>query len=575
MVKTATSPLRITIPMQRKYLHTPLLALALAWVSISAHADAKASAKDSGGLSAEFVYKYLIGEIAGQRGDMALASNVMLDLAKSSRDPRLAERATRAALYGNQPQIALRAANLWVELDPNAREGYQVLTQLLISQGKIAELRGPLQKLIAGEQDKAGAFMYMVGMFSRVPDKAGVLKLMQELARPYPDLAEAHFAVAHSAWSMEQDKLALSELQAAEKINPAWEPAAILRAQVLQRKDAGNALASLREFLAANPQSNEVRMAYAKLLVNEKQTESAKQQFDLLVEAAPNNAELRIVVGLLAVQMEDFDTAEAHFKKALELNFKEPDQIYIYLGQVAERREQADKAQEWYAKVENDSAQYLDAQLRSAALIAKQGSLEDARKRLAALPDLSSEQRVLVVQAEANMMVQAKRAQEAFDLLKNAVETMPNSPDLVYDYAMAAERVKNFEVMEHELRKLILLKPEMWHAYNALGYSLADRGVRLDEAQKLIEKALALSPGDYFVLDSMGWIKYRRGQLNQALDYLKRAYAVQPDPEIAAHLGEVLWQQGKHEEAQRTWEEALQNHPDNEVLLNTSKKFQK
>jgi tetratricopeptide (TPR) repeat protein len=173
------------------------------------------------------------------------------------------------------------------------------------------------------------------------------------------------------------------------------------------------------------------------------------------------------------------------------------------------------------------------------------------------------------------LLVQAKRPQEAFDLLRETVETLPNSPDLIYDYAMVAERVQRFDVMEHELNKLILLKPDMGHAYNALGYSLADRNERLDEAQTLIEKALALNPSDYFILDSMGWLKYRRGQLSQALDYLKRAYAVQPDPEIAAHLGEVLWQQGNREEAIKTWENALHEHPDNEVLLNTSKKFQK
>ena len=562
--------------MQRKHLYTPILSLAFALVSMTAHADsAKASSKGVSGLSADFVYKYLVGEIAGQRGDLGLASSVMLDLAKSSRDPRLAERATRAALYGNQPQIALRAANLWVELDPNAKDGYQVLTQLLIASGKIAELRTPLQKLIAGEEDKAGAFMYLVNMFSRVTDKTGILKLMQELAKPYPELPEARFAVAHAAWSVEQDKLALAELQAAEQLNPGWEPAALLKGQVLQRKAASNALPFYRGFLDTYPHSNEVRLAYAKLLVNEKQIETAKQQFDMLVEAAPENPELRVVLGLLSVQMEDFVTAETHFQKALDLNFKEPDQVYLYLGQVAERRQQNDKAQEWYAKVNADSSQYLDAQLHSASLIAKQGNLDEARKRIQQLPDLTNEQRVVALQTEANLLVQAKRPQEAFDLLKQAVENLPNSPDLIYDYSMAAERIHRYDVMEHELRKLILLKPEMWHAYNALGYSLADRNERLDEAQKLIEKALALSPGDYFVLDSMGWIKYRRGQLNQALDYLKRAYAVQADPEIAAHLGEVLWQQGKRDEAVKTWEEALHDHPDNEVLLNTSKKFQK
>jgi len=570
--------------MQRNLIYVPLLTLALtlgptatqAADNTKAAANHKtAAAKETSGLTADFVYKYLIGEIAGQRGELGLASAVMLDLAKSSRDPRLAERATRAALYGNQPQMAIKAANLWVELDPNAKEGYQVLTQLLIASGKVSELRQPLQKLIAGEDDHAAAFMYMVSMFSRVQDKPAVLKLVQDLAKPYPDLPDAHFAVAHAAWSAQQDKLALSELQIADQLNPGWEPAALLKGQVLQRKGTGETLRFYHDFLESNPHSNEVRLAYAKLLVNEKQFDSAKQQFEQLIEDAPENADIHVVVGLLNVQMNDLDQAEAHFQKALALNFKDADQVYIYLGQLAERKKDYAKAEEWYGKVGEDSAQFLDARLRSASLVAQQGNVDEARKRIDDIPNLTNEQRVVAIQTEANLLVQAKRTQEAFDLLKQAVESLPNSPDLIYDYAMSAERVHRYDVMEHELRKLIMLKPEMWHAYNALGYSLADRNERLDEAQKLIEKALTLSPDDYYVLDSMGWVKYRRGQLSQAAEYLKRAYSVQADPEIAAHLGEVLWQQGKHDEALKTWEEALHEYPDNETLLNTSKKFTK
>jgi len=153
------------------------------------------------------------------------------------------------------------------------------------------------------------------------------------------------------------------------------------------------------------------------------------------------------------------------------------------------------------------------------------------------------------------------------------MNTLPNTPELVYDHAMAAERLQRLDVMEKELRRLIQIKPDFAQAYNALGYSLADHNMRLDEARGLIEKALTLSPNDYFILDSMGWVQYRLGKLDKAADYLRRAYTVQTDPEIAAHLGEVLWQQGKHDEAVKTWEEALREHPDNESLLNTTKKF--
>jgi Flp pilus assembly protein TadD len=439
--------------------------------------------------------------------------------------------------------------------------------------GKLIELRPHLQKLIADENDQASAFMYLVGMFSRTKDKAAVLKLVQELAKPYHELPEAHFALAHAAWNNGQDKLAISELQLADQLNPGWEPGALLRGQILQSKAPSDTMQFYHEFLDAYPYSNEVRLAYARLLVNEKQLESARQQFDKLIEITPDKAEIHVVVGLLSAQMEDLSGAEQHFQKALDLNFKEPGQVKFYLGQLAERSGKDQAARSLYEQVGTDSQQYLDAQLRLANLEAGQGGLDKARSRIHSLTELSQEQRVVAIQAEASLLAHAKQDQEAFDMLRDAVENLPNSPDLIYDYAMAAERVRQFDVMEHELRKLILLKPEMVHAYNALGYSLADRNERLDEAQKLIEKALSMSPSDYFILDSMGWLKYRRGQLSQALDYLKRAYATQADPEIAAHLGEVLWQQGDREGALKTWAGALLDHPDNEVLVNTSKKF--
>jgi tetratricopeptide (TPR) repeat protein len=557
--------------MQRKLI--TLLLVALGFSVALAHADGVKKAPTAPkGMDTEFVYKFLVGEIAGQRGDLGLASAILLDLASTSRDASLAERATRAAIYGNRVQVALRASTLWAELDPDSSEARQTVVQLLMASGRIAELRPHLQKMLAAEDNRAGAFMSLVGMLTRSKDKAEVMKLVQELAKPYPNLPEAHFALAHAAWNNGQDKLALSELKSADQLSPGWEPGALLKGQVLSKSPA-DALQFYRQFLELYPVSSEVRLAYARLLVNEKQFEPARQQFAELIEASPDNADMHAVVGLLCVQLEDYASAETHFLKALELDFKDADQVRLYLGQLSENLNKDDTALDWYSKIEPGSQHYLEAQLHTATLMSKRGHLDEALKTLHALPDLTNEQRVLAIQTEASLLSQAKRHQEALDVLKNAIETLPSTPDLIYDYAMAAERLGHFDVMERELRKLILIKPDSGQAYNALGYSLADRNERLDEAQNLIEKALSLSPNDYFILDSMGWVKYRRGQLSQALEFLKRAYAVQSDPEIAAHLGEVLWQQGQRDEALRTWEESLRDHPDNEVLLNTSKKF--
>lgn len=551
-------------------------ALALTWLFFSAaaatHAEAAKETASAGSLTAEFVFKFLIGEIAGQRGDVSTAGAIMYDLAKATGDARLADRATQAALYTKQGGAALSAATLWAELDPNSAEARQILTQLTLSTGKLDDLRPHLEKMLSHEKNRPSGFLYITGLLSRNEDKAGVFKLVQEVTKPYAAIPEAHFALAHAAWGAGKEPLALDELRAADKARPGWEIAALLHGQIVQSRPA-EAMQFYRHFLGTYPDAQEVRLAYAKLLVNEKQFDAARKEFDKLIQTNPNNAEVHVAVGLLSVQLEDATRAENHFKQALELHYKDPDQLYFYLGQIAEQMQQYETAQSWYNSINTESRFYFDTQLKSAVMQARQGKLDDARNRLQGLNNLTPEQQAATIQTEASLLSQANRHKETFDLLQHAVETLPNSPDLIYDYAMAAERVQRFDVMEQQLRKLIVIKPEFAQAYNALGYTLADRNERLNEAQALIEKALSLTPNDHFILDSMGWVQYRLGRLDQALDFIRRAYEAQPDPEIAAHLGEVLWQQGNKTEALSTWENALRNFPSNEVLLNTSKKF--
>jgi tetratricopeptide (TPR) repeat protein len=317
-----------------------------------------------------------------------------------------------------------------------------------------------------------------------------------------------------------------------------------------------------------------VRLALARLLVNQKRFDEARLEFMNLVEASNGNPEVMVVVALLSLQAGNFAEAESYLQQALKADFKDKDQIYLYLGQIAEKQKQDQQAIDWYKKVESGE-RYLDAQFNIANIVARTQSPDAALAMLDGLQDLSLDQMAAVAQAKANLLNQAKRHQEAYDLLEQAVANYPNTPEIIYDYAMTAERLQRLDVMERELRKLIQMRPDFAPAYNALGYTLADRNMKLDEAQKLIEKALALRPNDHYILDSMGWVHYRRGELDKAVDYLKRAYTAQTDPEIAAHLGEVLWKQGKFDEALQTWDEALKEHPGNEVLVNTTKKFKK
>jgi tetratricopeptide (TPR) repeat protein len=512
-------------------------------------------------LTGAFVYKYLIGEVAGQRGDLELASSIFLDLAKSSRDPRLAERAAKAAVYGNKPRLVTQAVSLWSELDPSSTEAQQASTELFVNAGKLNEAKPFLQKLLAKEDTRANGFLYLNSLLAKQTDKNAVLTLVQELAAPYPDLPEAHFTIANSALAAGKVELAMSELDTAEKLSPGWEMSALLKGQILYLQSPDAAINFYKQFLSANENANEVRLTMARLLINQKRFDEAKPEFIKLISASKNNPEIMVVVGLLSIQANE-----------LADGFKNPDQVFIYLGQIAEKQNDDKLALAWYNRVKPGD-RYLDAQFNIAGIVARTQGIDAALQVLRNIPELTNEQEALSMQMQASLLGKMKRYQEAYDLLGQTVATLPNTPEIIYDYAMAAERIGQFDIAEKELRKLIKLKPDFAQAYNALGYSLADRNLKLDEAHKLIQQALALSPDDHYILDSMGWVQYRMGKLDAASNYLRQAYSQQPDPEIAAHLGEVLWHQGKKDEAVQTWESALKVFPDNEVLIKTAQKF--
>lgn len=523
-------------------------------------------------LTPEVIYDYLLAEIAAQRGEFGISSHLFLSLAKSTRDPSLAERAVKAAALGNQGNLALEASTTWAELDPNSLEAEQASSQLLISSGNLNDAKPHLAKLLAREETRASSFMALNSLFARQPDKKLVQSIITDLAKPYPNLPEAHFAIAHAAFSANDTVVMLAELDTAEKLRPGWEVPPMMRAQLLQKESAEKAIASYRDFLKKYPKANDVRMALAKLLVNQKHFEEAKPELVQLSKAAKGNPEIHAVLGLLAIEAKDYPAAEKYLQQSLKNGFKDPEQIYIYLGKLADQQKNDKQALTWFNKVQ-PGERYLEAKIAQANVIARTKDTDSAIKMLDEVDDLTTEQQIIVIEAQAALLAQAKRNQDSFDLLDKALQNMVNTPDLIFEYANAAERLGKYELMETELNKVIAMKPDYAAAYNALGYSLADRNIRLDLAKELIDKALEISPDDHFMIDSLGWVYYRLGKLDLALEQLRRAYSVQADPEIAAHLGEVLWQQGKQDEAKKIWQGALKDNPDNEVLLNTTKKF--
>ncbi|MBE0613345.1 MAG: tetratricopeptide repeat protein [Burkholderiales bacterium] len=524
-------------------------------------------------LTEAVLYEYLLAEIAGQRGAVGLSAQAYADLARHTRDPRIAKRATEVAMYARMPAAAIEAAKIWYETEPSSVQALQALTSLLIGAKRQEEALPYLQAFL--EKDDSGAgFLQLPRLLAGNKDKALTLNLVQRLAQPHPKIAQAHYALAQAAAGAEQGELALTEARAASKLQPDWSLPVLLEAQLLQRQSNALALQHLAAFLERHPESPEVRMTYARVLVAEKKYIEARGEFQTLSRDFPDNTDVVFAVGVLSLQLQDYALAQANFTRLLTLPYRDKDTVRMYLAQIAEDQKNYPEALRWYDEVSGGDA-YLRAQIRYALVLSKQGKLDEARAHLKGVEVESDSARVQLLLTEAQMLRDAKQESAAFDLIGKALQNMPDQPDLLYDYAMLADKLERADLLESSLKKLIRLKPDHAHAYNALGYSLADRNLRLPEAQGLIEKALQLSPEDPFIIDSMGWVLYRMGKNKEALEYLRKAYASRPDPEIAAHLGEVLWVAGEHREAEKIWLEATSKTPDNDALNGTIKRFKR
>ena len=524
-------------------------------------------------LDSDLLYKFLLAEIAGQRGNYQIAAQAYLEMAKTTRDPRIARRATEVALYGRYTDIAVEAAKIWLATEKDSTAARQTLASLFVNSNDLQSAKPLLQQMLAADGDNIGpALAQLYASLAKHADKNAVLALVKELTKPYRERPEAHFAVAEASLAANKYDAALVEIREAMRLRPDWETGALFQAQLLNRESRAKALDFLNAFLAAHPKAQEVRLGYARQLINDKKFPQARAEFQQLLDDNPQNGDIAVTVALLSVQMNDLDVAENQLKRVLEMDYKDPDAVRFHLGQVAEERKRYDDAAKWYLSVE-EGEQFVLAHARYAFILAKQDKLAEARAHLQNLVPQNDAQRVQILQSEAQLMREAKEYKESFDILRKALEVQPDQPELLYDVALAAEKIDRIDIVETNLRRLIVLKPDHAQAYNALGYTLADRTDRLTEARDYIEKALKLSPDDPFILDSMGWVEYRLGHLAQGLQYLENAFQRRPDPEIAAHLGEVMWAKGDKPGAEKIWRDALRDNPENDELQKVIKKY--
>ena len=526
-------------------------------------------------LTPQIIYQVMLAEIAGARGQVVLAAQSYLDLARRTRDPRIARRAAELGAFSRQADLAGESARLWFELEPSSSQAQQLAAGSMgSSAARVEELQAQLAKALAQQGDQIGpALLSLNRGLARIPDKDLIRRLVFQLTEPYLQHAEAHFARSNAAYVAGDAPAAKMAIDGALKIRPDWEQAVLLKAQLQQQVESpAKGQETLRGYLGVKPDSREARITLARMLVADKQFAAAREQFDILLKAAPDDRDVVHATALLSMQLGDGARAERHFRHLLELGFGDEDTIRMYLGQISEDGKRPEDALGWYRAV-GPGTQFIPAQSHIAQILAAQGKLPEARQHLQSLARDNARDGTQYVLVEAQILRDAGRNEEAFAVLDGALKASPDDPDLLYESALMAERLGRADTMEGRLRKLIALKPEHAHAYNALGYSLADRGQRLDEAESLIRKAVSLAPDDPFILDSLGWVQFRRGDLPGALEILQKAFGLRADPEIAAHLGEVLWGLGRKEDAARTWKDAAKAHPESTVLADVIKKF--
>ena len=538
--------------------------------------DGKPNALPNVDLNSELLYKLTRAELEFKNGQWQGPYVTMMMAAQQTRDPRLARRASEMALAAKQGGEALAAIRLWRELAPDSDEATQFFLGFVVLSDKIEEAE-PIfaQRIAAAPPGSRGVALFQTQqILARANDKLFAYAMLARLMEPYLDMFEAHLVLAQGALSIGERERAIAEANKALAIKPASELAVLTLAQVTgEPQAAGQVLAA---FLEKNPDAVEVRAAYARMLVEQKQLEPARTQFLALLKTQPDNVGGLYALGIVSLQLEDAKGAEQYFKRFLAVLEKSPGEdrdpfkALMILSQIAEARNDIPGAIAWLDKVDSStSGGYLDARLRRAQLMARSGDLDGARKTLAdtKVDDPAAQGQLLLV--DAQLLRDGGYVQSAYTVLQNALVRFPDNPELLYDYALLAERLDKLDLMEASLRRVMQIAPDNQHAYNALGYSLAERNIRLPEALALIERALQMAPGDPFIMDSMGWVQFRMGNLPAAEDALRRAYAVRPDPEIAVHLGEVLWQKGDKDEAQKLWREAQGKDPKNDALKST------
>ncbi len=520
---------------------------------------------------AKVQYHVLAAELAGQRGDTQTAAEEYLKAVELSDDPALAERATRVALFAEDPALALHAADAWIERAPEASEAREIALSLTLTAGRLAEARKHAEALIENNpQGEAEGFRQMVRVLAADAETAkpgqGVL---DEVAAHYPQLPEAHYAVGLLALRNERMEQAVEALDRALALRPGWHEALLVKTSALvklRRLDEAE-----KTILLAGGEEEEranLHLTYGRLLLEAEMESEAREQFQKVLELSPGQPDALQALALMSLSSGNKDAAYDYYKQLYERDPERRDESAYYLGMIDEERSDFESALLWYARVVDGSHVFAATQ-RRAYMLFKLGQLPRARDLLKRYREKHLDAAAQTWFTEAGLLYEAGEYVEASSVYDSALQKYPDEPELIYGRSLVSERLGRIALAEKDLRRLLQIDPNDARAQNALGYILSNYSQRYGEAKRFIESAYAQNPDDPAINDSMGWIQYRLGNLDSALRFLRIAYDKLPDPEVAAHLGEVLWKLGQRGEAQVVWRQAMAEDPEHPVLRET------
>lgn len=554
---------------------------------------ARAAAAPNSGLDAPLFYQLLIGEIELGAGQAGNAYQIMMDAARRTRDEQLFRRATEIALQARAGEQALAATRAWRTARPDSLEAIRLQLQILLSMNRMADLPEALRALLAAtpEAERPAVIGALPRFLHRATDKRQAATLLEEALQPYlgnpATKVAAQVAIGRTWLAAGEADRALALARQAQAEDPAAVAPVLLALELLPTRPDAEALVA--RYLQSPKADLGLRRAYASTLLNQQRYADAIVQLEIVTREQPDLPAPWLTLGALQLELRQTQAGEASLQRFVQLVQAQPNtarnsdddddddtsgndrgltQAWLLLAQAAEQRGDYVLAEARLARVDNPQ-RALEVQTRRAMLMARQGRLPQARELLRSVPERDAADARAKLLAEAQLLRELKQWQDAYTVLEAANQRFPNDADLLYEQAMMAEKIDRLDAMETLLRRVMALKPDHAHAYNALGYSLADRNLRLAEAKALIERALQLTPGDPFITDSLGWVEFRMGNLPEALRLLQQAYKARPDAEIAAHLGEVLWAMGQHAEARQVWAEAKSRDAGNDVLRET------